>query len=308
VFTTGPNTGCVAHQERVSKKVEIVARSMDEFLAALRARDAKDVVAAFPIAKVEYASSRKPALPRKVTKQKRSAAKMRVYEGVNLPEHPNASIAEGRVVRNIRAVDCTFGTYRQLGSGFAQFERIELVRPNRTTRLIMNVALRDVTVEAADPAFGDKRAGVLRDLRERKLLSLVNVLCDRVTLIGEFGDLFFRNDAEKLSPAQRRFAASFYENVEWALDIRGARFRGLTLRSLPGHLVRRDPARHALILTERVAADRTWERWSAARTLLEFALRHTEECHFLIARDAPARAAATDRKMIAELRRAGFVD
>jgi hypothetical protein len=83
------------------------------------------------------------------------------------------------------------------------------------------------------------------------------VLCDRVTLIGEFGD-FFRNNAEKLSPAQRRFAASFYEGVEWALDISRARFRGLDLRSLPGHLVRRDPARHALILTERVAADRAW--------------------------------------------------
>jgi hypothetical protein len=88
--------------------------------------------------------------------------------------------------------------------------------------------------------------------------ALVDVLCYRATLIGDFGDLFFRNDAEKLSPVQRRFAASFYENVEWALDIRRARFRGLTLRSLAGHLVRRDPAlpRAIVAITEdRAVAD-----------------------------------------------------
>ncbi len=49
-----------------------------------------------------------------------------------------------------------------------------------------------------------------------------------------------------LDEANRRF----YEEVDWALDIREAEFREADLRGVPGHLVRRDPETQVLVKRE----------------------------------------------------------
>jgi hypothetical protein len=58
---------------------------------------------------------------------------------------------------------------------------------------------------------------------------------------------------EYWTDAQKAIAATFYDDVEWALDIRGARFKELELRGIPGNKVLRDPERHVLLRKDRIA-------------------------------------------------------
>jgi len=281
VYHRGARAGRVAFVARTTRKVTLVARSIEDFLSRLTARAPPAIV---------HASSRsRPGdgpLAR-VDPPRRG----RAWEGVDLG---GARLAAGATLRDARAVGCTFGPRSLDARAFTTFERIELVRPTVRARLVMNLVCRSVSIDGCTTGA--------------KPLSLVNVLCDRVRLVGDVGRLFFRTDAEALPRGAEAVAARFYDSVPWALDVREARFRELTLRGIPAHLVLRDPERHAVILTERLAADRAWRRLDVGVVaVLEHALDDAAACHFLCATDFGPRAAA-ERRRIARLRSRGLVD
>src|SRR5262245_39180038 len=125
----------------------------------------------------------------------------------------HGTLAAGATVRDARFFQCSFIRCGHDPSEFACIERTTLERTTLKTRTISALILREVMVDTCkrNPTF---------------LVS--NCLFDRVTMKGEFGSWFFAWFDEHLSPAQRTYAAAFYEEVEWALDIREARFRDLT--------------------------------------------------------------------------------
>lgn len=86
------------------------------------------------------------------------------------------------------------------------------------------------------------------------------LLLRHVTLSGAIGAVDIR-DPRQLNPrdsVRRAVHEDFYAKVDWALDIRGARFRRADLSGVPGRLVRRDPATQVLVTLERLTASR-WQ-------------------------------------------------
>lgn len=282
LFHAGARSGEVAFVERATRAITRVAASFEDFLARLEARAAPATVA--------HASSRRrpadaPTPP--VAAPRRAETR----QGADLRA---SRLPAGAVVRDARMIDCTFGGASCDARSFTTFERVALVRPTVTTRLVMNLVCRDVVVDGS-------KTGT-------KPLSLVNVLCARVRLVGDHGRLFFRADPEHLPKGDERMVATFYDDVPWALDIREGRFRELTLRGYPAHLVLRDPARHAVVLGERLAADPAWRRLDPGLVaVLQHALESPDDCHFLCASDSRPRGSA-DREQIAALRAMGLVD
>jgi hypothetical protein len=97
-------------------------------------------------------------------------------------------------------------------------------------------------------------------------------LLDRVTFEGDFHVewTFFWVD-DHLTEAELAHVRDFYASLpSFALDIRNARFAGLTLRGIPGHLVLRDPSSSALVHRDRLEADSGWRDLDAAGELRSF--------------------------------------
>lgn len=286
VFHRGRRAGRVAFVDRATRAARVVAESMQVFLDALRV--AETVGAAPP----EHASS-KPRLPDAKPGRLQLPRRPQHWEDVDFRR---ARLPRSAVVRDVHAIRCTFGGASTDARSFTKFERVVLEQPVVATRHLMNVIARHASVHGC--ASGAKP------------LSLVNFYFDRVRLTGEFGSWLIRQDSDRLpsDAAAREIASRFYDQVDWAIDIRNARFRELTLRGIPARLVLRDPERHAVILTERLARDGSWRRREPGIVaVLEHALEHPEKCHFLCASDLRP-SAALGRKRIADLRAAGFVD
>ena len=84
-----------------------------------------------------------------------------------------------------------------------------------------------------------------------------SVLLRHVTLRGSIDAFDLRAPGELVGAGHRSlpsFHDGFYRSVDWALDIRDARFRRCDISGVPGHLVRRDPATQVLVTRGRAMA------------------------------------------------------
>ncbi len=83
-----------------------------------------------------------------------------------------------------------------------------------------------------------------------------------VTLRGKIGRFIVNPMSAYDEPDAHRALheanAAYYRNVDWALDIREADFVDLTLRGVPGRLIRRDPANSVLVSAARLRG-RDWK-------------------------------------------------
>lgn len=82
-----------------------------------------------------------------------------------------------------------------------------------------------------------------------------------VVLDGRFGALTIRSSRAAADAAERAAVmeanADFYRGVDWALDIRTARFSaGCELEGVPGHLILRDPASTVLVTADMARSGR----------------------------------------------------
>src|SRR5262249_10575537 len=134
-----------------------------------------------------------------------------------------------------------------------------------------------------------------------------NCLFDRVTMRGDFGSWMVVRLADHLSPAQAAIADAFYDGVDWALDIRAARFASLTWRGVPGDKGRRDPERHGRLDKQRLLADRSWESYAdkGLVAVLSATLDRPKETEILCANELSRNFAAAKQRL-AMLRAAGF--
>lgn len=167
------------------------------------------------------------------------------YERIEVPP--------GVVARNVSFVDCKFERCStpvglldtaSKGPAFVTLEQSEFLRPKTNVQRISLVVLREVTIE-------DWHTG-------REPVFVRNCLFDRVTLRGFIGDLMVQSELDQLTNAELDIALDFYDEVEWALDIREAKFSSLTLTGLPGDKVRFDPKRHCRVLCDELRGTDAW--------------------------------------------------
>jgi hypothetical protein len=135
-----------------------------------------------------------------------------------------------------------------------------------------------------------------------------SVLLRHVVLRGPIDAIDLRSPRQLSSPDHVVKAHhSHYRSVDWALDIRGARFKRCDIGGVPGHLVRRDPATQVLVTRERaLAAD--WREATAGhfwRVAFERLLASGGESEVLVACPRGGRF-AEELAVIARLREAGI--
>lgn len=118
------------------------------------------------------------------------------------------------------------------------------------------------------------------NLKTRTLLQVWGAAFRHVTLRGRLGRLMISDMISMLPTPQAKQDAfddanrSFYQEVDWALDISDAEFIDADLRGVPGHLIRIDPATQLLVTREQAIAG-TWRQvdltdthWDHSLTML----------------------------------------
>ncbi len=169
-------------------------------------------------------------------------------------------------------------------------------------------------------AGGGVRGVILRDvvvdgLKISSLPQVLGCLFDRVVLKGRIDQLVIDRQLPTVhepAPFYRR-EKTFYDSVEWALDIRELDCPDLDIRGLPGRLIRRDPQSQAMILRSRldeVGRDALREV-DYSGTPFKFAitdlLASTWE-DVVVAAPRTGKGADRGREVIADLRRRGIAE
>lgn len=94
------------------------------------------------------------------------------------------------------------------------------------------------------------------------LLIIWGALFNQVKISGRIGHIKINRYAHHLDRSiQASFdlhKENFYSNVDWALDITEARFKGFDFQGIPGSLIKRDPESQVLITRER-AMQHDWK-------------------------------------------------
>lgn len=142
--------------------------------------------------------------------------------------------------------------------------------------------------------------------RTKTPIRLVNCFFDCVVMRGDVGSWHVSLDL--FMPSLRTYSSEFYEDVEWALDIREARFLDAIFRGIPVDKVRRDPERHFIVRKDKLRRDDSWRRLPKPLVnRLAFWLRLDGDAELLIANDrAPSFEAELERYRA--LREAGFAE
>lgn len=199
----------------------------------------------------------------------------------------------GSTVRDACFVQCSFVDCVTYPEARSLVERVTFERTTLKSKAIHSVTCREVTVDTC---------------KNTALFIVNNGLFDRVVFRGDFGRWMFRKAPEVAPKGDAAMEAKFYAGVEWALDIREARFKELTLRGVPADKVRRDPERHVVLKKDRLLADRSWEQWEVGfAAVLKASLDRPEEPWILAVGDLGDHA-EQDRENLAQLRKAGFAD
>jgi hypothetical protein len=210
------------------------------------------------------------------------------------------TLPAGAIVRDAQFIQCSFVNCWYVPSPeFAYIERTIFERTTLKSKRISNLVVRDVTVYTC---------------KKNPMFIMWNCLYEHVTMRGEFGSWMFgtsmfSRDKEFLSPAQLEFSAKFYDTVDWALDIRAARFKSLTLRGVPGDKVRHDPRRQGLVRKDRLLADRSWESYEdrGLIAVLRATLDRPAESEILAASDF-SKDFEAKVKRLEMLRNDGFIE
>lgn len=139
-----------------------------------------------------------------------------------------------------------------------------------------------------------------------------------VTLRGKITTMLFRFDPNPfeepaVGPSFKDMwpgaMARYYSDVDWALDIREARFTALTsLVTVPGDLVRYDPERAILVRREALAGNRAQGMPGVMRICCEDFLAGSPFESFVIQRGEPKKARERFAEKAAWMRANGFAD
>jgi len=130
-------------------------------------------------------------------------------------------------------------------SVFVEAERLVFDHCRVRGRGLSKVICRDVRIEGG--------------FKSDPLIRVTNSMFDRVTFVGDFGGWFFCWLPDHLTADELARYERFYAEVPFAIDVRRARFKDITLRGIPGHLVLRDPATSILVRRATLERDASWQ-------------------------------------------------
>lgn len=117
----------------------------------------------------------------------------------------------------------------------------------------------------------------IENLKTNGLLQTWGSVFKHVTLKGRLGRLMF---SQAIAPSratleqQRTFDevnAAFYDNVDWAMDIREAEFEECDIRSVPAGLIQRDPETQVVVKRSNAARGQ-WRKLDLSKTYWHVAL------------------------------------
>jgi len=118
----------------------------------------------------------------------------------------------------------------------------------------------------------------ITDLSTNALFIVWGAVFNKVKLSGSIGKLKINQAVHHVdrSPETQRpfddFRESFYESVDWALDIRDARFKEFDVRGIPAAKIIRDPESQVVITREKAMRGDWRKGISKANTLWPFVI------------------------------------
>lgn len=143
--------------------------------------------------------------------------------------------------------------------------------------VVRDVSLIDVTQINAALNTAALEAVTLHNLKRQGAspLFLWGCVFKHVKLSGALSGIKINRSVGPQSPDQQKWDAatiSFYQSVDWALDISEAKFRGgCSFEAIPGHLVRRNPETQILVTRDRLT-ETDWELLDFDATAIDIAL------------------------------------
>lgn len=211
-----------------------------------------------------------------------------------------------RVIQNLNLQRCSFTNCR-LSSGLDPKKRTILrrlhlshCRIKQRFAMIGAPILDEITVE---------------DLRCGDVLIFRGAAFRRTILKGHMPPMIFHertvgSTAVPVGCAERFLAANdeFYTAVDWALDIRDAQFATVRLSSIPGQLIRRNPATQAMVSKSKLL-ERDWNKLplpSITRVSVKDCLQSRHEYQVIVAGER-SKTFSAQLDGIELLRREGFV-
>lgn len=183
-----------------------------------------------------------------------------------------ARIFEGRVFESF--YDRNSGrTFSDLEFRRCRFEScaISITRKPHRRSTVRNVRIIDCTEVGCVLDTAIVEDVEVNGLKTNGTFHTWGAVFSHVTLRGRVGDIMISptvSPGQASAAEQRAFDAAhvtYYEAVDWALDIREAEFDDVDLRGIPGHLVRRDPETQALI-TRAKALQGKWRQFDLSKT------------------------------------------
>jgi hypothetical protein len=172
-------------------------------------------------------------------------------------------------IKRQRTFECRFD--RSSGKTFADYDLTDCVFDNCALSLTLDPAKRSTVrnvrltncVAKNSTVYGAIIEGaVINGLRTTYLLQIWAAAYNRVILRGDIGSIMLSplvmpgtatpDQQASFDEANRRY----YESVEWALDIREARFVGFEVRGVPARLIRRDPETQIVVTRDKVLRGR----------------------------------------------------
>lgn len=225
-----------------------------------------------------------------------------IYQDVvfrNLIDHDS-----GRVIQNLDLQRCTF-INSKLSSGLDPKKRTILRRLH-----LSHCCIKQRFAMVGAPILEHT---TVEHLRCGDVLIFWGAAFQRVTLKGHMPPMIFHErmagNAVPIECAERFREANgaFYTAVDWALDIRDAQFATVRLSSIPGQLIRRNPATQVMVSRSKLL-ERDWSKLplpSITRVSVENCLASCHEYQVIVAGER-SRTFAAQLEGLEILRREGF--
>lgn len=165
----------------------------------------------------------------------------------------------GRTFSDLAFRNCTFVN-----------SSLSITADPRRRSTIRNVAVINAKIINCDVNCAIIEDVLVENVQSTTFVGVWGAVCKHVTLRGIISHLKISSLIDGLvKPEQQRpfdeANGRYYENVDWALDIREAEFGDIDVRGVPGRLVRRDPETQVLV-TRRKAEEGHWRTFDLSKT------------------------------------------
>jgi hypothetical protein len=153
---------------------------------------------------------------------------------------------------------------------------LSLTKRVKNRSVVRNARLKSCRVGGCDIGPAVIENVIVDGFETAELFIVWGALFKEVVIRGKCGKLKINHwihHTERSEAIQGPFDVArrgFYESVDWALDIREARFKEFEVRGIPARLIRRDPESQLVVTRERASQYGWRERLSKSNQLWPF--------------------------------------